>query len=91
MQVEIKDMAFDGLNWALELDQIDVAIAALSITPERSASLDFSDVYFVSEDAILARVDSSIPPVTRVTELASYRIGVQRTSVYSNWINESLD
>ncbi len=90
LEVEIKDMAFDGLNWALELGQIDTAIAALSITPERSASLDFSDVYFVSEDAILARVDSGIPPVTSVLELASYRIGVQRATVYSNWIYETL-
>ncbi len=90
LNVEIKDMAFDGLNWALELEQIDVAIAALSITPERSQALDFSDVYFVSEDAILARADSSIPPVTEVTDLAAYRIGVQRTTVYSNWVYESL-
>jgi polar amino acid transport system substrate-binding protein len=90
LDVEIKDMAFDGLNWALELQQIDVAIAALSITAERSAALDFTDVYFVSEDAILARMDSNIPPVTRVTELAGYRIGVQRATVYSNWIHETL-
>ncbi|MDX1414785.1 MAG: transporter substrate-binding domain-containing protein [Candidatus Promineifilaceae bacterium] len=90
VQVEIKDMAFDGLNWAMELGQTDVSIAALSITPERSASIDFSDVYFVSEDAILAQANAAIPPVTRVTELAVYRIGVQRTSVYSNWIHETL-
>lgn len=90
LQVEIKDMAFDGLSWALELEQIDVAVAALSITPERSSALDFSDVYFVSEDAILARTDSTIPPVTRVVELAPYRIGVQRATVYSNWIYETL-
>ncbi len=90
VDVPIKDMAFEGINWALELGQIDVAIAALSITPERSASLDFTDIYFVSEDAILARMDSSIPPVTRVTELATYRIGVQRASVFSNWIHETL-
>lgn len=90
IDVEIKDMAFDGLSWALELGQIDVAIAALSITAERSASLDFTDVYFVSEDAILARMDTNISPITRVTELASYRIGVQRTTVFSNWIHETL-
>ena len=34
VDVAIKDMAFDGLNWALELGQIDVAIAAmLLLTP----------------------------------------------------------
>ncbi len=90
IDVAIKDMAFDGLNWALELGQIDVIIAALSVTPERSASLDFTDIYFVSEDAILTRINSGLPPVTRVTELAPYRIGVQRASVFSNWIHEEL-
>ncbi len=90
VEVPIKDMAFDGLNWALELGQIDIIVAALSVTPERSASLDFTDVYYVSEDAIIAQINSPIPPITRVTELAPYRIGVQRASVFSNWIHESL-
>ena len=39
--VELNDMAFEGLSWALQLEQIDVAIAALSITPERSESNQF--------------------------------------------------
>jgi ABC-type amino acid transport substrate-binding protein/heat shock protein HslJ len=90
VEVEISDIAFEGLSWALELEQIDVAIAALSITPERSERINFSDVYFVSEDATLARIGADIPQFLQIEEMASFRIGVQRASVYSNWLNESL-
>ncbi len=90
VNVEINDMAFEGLSWALQLEQIDIAVAALSITPERSDAIDFSDVYFVSEDATLAREGSNIPQLLSVEEMAPFRIGVQRATVYSNWLNESL-
>ncbi len=90
VNVEIDDMAFEGLSWALQLEQVDVAIAAMSITPERSEAIDFSEVYFVSEDAALAREGSTIPQFAAVTEMAPFRIGVQRATVYSNWLNESL-
>lgn len=88
--IELNDMAFQGLSWALELEQVDAAIAALSVTPERSERIDFSDIYFVSEDATLARTGSNIPQLTSVEEMAPYRIGVQRATVYSNWLNETL-
>lgn len=88
--VQLDDMAFQGLSWALQLEQVDVAIAALSITPERSAEIDFSDVYFVSEDATLAREGSNVPNVATIEEMAPFRVGVQRATVYYNWLNESL-
>ena len=88
--VELNDMAFEGLSWALQLEQVDVAIAAMSITPERSQAIDFSDIYFVSDDAALAREGSDIPQLLSIEEMAPFRIGVQRATVYSNWLNESL-
>ena len=88
--IELNDMAFQGLSWALELEQVDAAIAALSITPERSERIAFSDIYYVSEDATLARADANIPQLLSVEEMAPFRIGVQRATVYSNWLNESL-
>lgn len=90
VEVEFRDFTFDGLGGALELDQIDVAIAALSITPEREAFVDFSNVYFVSEDAILAHGDSTISSVGSVDEMASRPVGVQRGSVHERWLQTSL-
>ena len=89
VQVEIKDMAFDGLSGALDLQQIDLAIAALSITPDRLTVVDFSEIYYVSDAAILSRPDFP-ESITNIEQVASYRIGVQRGTVYSDWAEEEL-
>jgi len=54
VQTEISDFAFASLPDTLRIGQIDVAMAALSITPEREALADFSNIYYVGEDGILA-------------------------------------
>jgi polar amino acid transport system substrate-binding protein len=87
--LEIKNMAFDGLFSALQLNSIDVAIAAISTTTERDKFVDFSNIYFVGEDAVVGRDDSTIQ-ITRVEDLAGYRVGVQRGSVYETWLRDSL-
>ncbi|MEZ4673939.1 MAG: ABC transporter substrate-binding protein [Caldilineaceae bacterium] len=89
LNVEITNIAFDGLLGALQVGQIDVAIAALSITPERAALVDFTNVYYVGQDAIIAAPQSPIV-VTAVDDLAQYRIGVQSGSVYETWLRATL-
>ena len=87
---EIKDIAFEGLSGALEVGQIDAAIAAIAITPERQQTMDFSDVYFISEDAVLSRVGTGIDAVDEVQDLAGKRVGVQRGTIFENWLTTSL-
>jgi polar amino acid transport system substrate-binding protein len=89
VQVEFSDFAFDGLLGALQLEQIDVAIAAISVSPERQAVVDFSNVYYVGEDAILTGQDSTIS-IRSVADMAGHRVGVQRGSVYESWLKTSL-
>ena len=48
VKVELNDFAFDGLGSAIQIGQIDIAIAAISVTPERQAVVDFSNVYYAS-------------------------------------------
>ena len=88
VEVEFSDMAFDGLGGALAVGQIDVAIAAISVTEGRRAVVDFSSVYHVSEDAALARVDTGIA-LRSAADLAPYRVGVQEGSVYQTWLQEA--
>jgi len=90
VKVQFRDMAFDGLGDALQLGQIDVAMAALSVTPDREAVVDFSDVYYVGEDAILAQKDSRITKITSVEDVVHLRIGVQKASVYETWLRDNL-
>ena len=89
VQVEYLDFAFDGLGNALQLGQIDAAIAAISITAERESVVDFSNVYLVTEDGVLAHQDSSIS-IGSPDDLASHRVGVQRGSVFEDWLHGEL-
>jgi len=90
LEVEITDMAFDGLFGSLILNNIDVAISAISITPERQGTVAFSNIYFVSEDAVLAKSDSPIDSIPAEEDLAFLRVGVQRGSVFDALLTTNL-
>lgn len=87
--VEFRDMAFDGLGDALFVDQIDVAISAISATPDRADYVDFSNIYFATNDSVLTAVNNPLTIAT-IQDLANYKIGVQKGSVYADWLVENL-
>jgi polar amino acid transport system substrate-binding protein len=89
VQVDYRDFAFDGLGGALQLGQLDAAIAAISVVAERESYVDFTNVYFVGEDAALAREDSTIT-LSSVDDMAQYKVGVERGSVYESWLQTDL-
>ena len=89
LAIEFKDMAFDGLGSSLQLGEIDVAIAAITMTPEREGVVDFSYPYYTDSAAILAQSDSTIT-IASTADLSSRRIGVQMGTVYETWVNENL-
>lgn len=90
LQVNYVDIPFEGLTGALQLNQIDAAIAAISVTPERAGYVDFTNIYYVGEDGLLARQDSNNSQIRSADEMAKLKIGVQRGSVYETWLNTSL-
>ena len=90
VQVEISDYAFEGLGATLKLGQEDLSIAAISITPEREAQFDFSNIYYVGQDGILAHADSEISSISNIGDMAGRRVGVQRLTVYESWAQEYL-
>jgi ABC-type amino acid transport substrate-binding protein len=90
VNVDLVDIAFDGLASAIQVGQVDAAIAAISATPARQAAVDFTNVYYTGQDEILAREASGIGPITAPAQLAPYRVGVQRGSVYASWIRTAL-
>ena len=88
VEVELVDMAFDGLGGALQVGQLDAAIAAISVTEQRQQLVDFSTIYHVSEGAALARADFGAV-VSTVDDLAAYRVAVQDGSVFQTWLQET--
>jgi ABC-type amino acid transport substrate-binding protein/heat shock protein HslJ len=90
VQVEFNDFAFDGLGHALQLGQIDAAIAAISVTPERQELVDFSSIYYVGADALLVAANSPLTSLTIDDDLTSLRLAVQSGTVYETFARDSL-
>jgi ABC-type amino acid transport substrate-binding protein len=88
--VEIQNYAFEGLPGALQINQIDLAVAAMAITPERATQMSFSPIYYVNQTAILARNDSLITSITDFNQLAGLRVGVRRGTTYEKMVQTLL-
>jgi ABC-type amino acid transport substrate-binding protein len=89
VKIEFNDFAFEGLLSALKLGQVDAAIAAISLTPQRLAEVDFTNTYYVGLDGLLARPGSTLN-IRGVNDLAQLKVGVQRGSVYQAFLQETL-
>lgn len=73
--LEISNMDFDGLIGALQGNQIDMAVAGMTITPEREESVDFSTPYYDASQVIVVRAEEST--ITSQADLTGKIIAVQ--------------
>jgi ABC-type amino acid transport/signal transduction systems, periplasmic component/domain len=76
VQLEIKDMAFNGLLAALNGDKVDMIVAGMNPTPERAKSVDFSKVYYQAVQAIVVRAEDNDKYKT-LDSLKGKKVGVQ--------------
>ena len=75
MKVEILNMGFDALIPAINAGNIDVAIAGMSVTPDRQKAVDMSDPYYVSGLVVVVGKDNAA--VKSVNDLNNKGIAVQ--------------
>jgi ABC-type amino acid transport substrate-binding protein len=68
--------------------QIDVAIAATTITPERAQKVDFSDPYFNASQGLLVQQGSDIQTVD---DLAGKIVGAQDGTTGETFANDNTD
>lgn len=66
---------FDGMIPGLNSAKYDVAISALTITPERAAQVDFSEPYYLAGQTIA--VPESVAAITGLPDLYGKKVGVQ--------------
>lgn len=77
-KAEPVDTAWDGIIPALLNNKFDVAATALTITPERAKSVDFTQPYFKSGQVVAVRVNEKA--ITTPAQLKDKNIGVQINS-----------
>ncbi len=89
LKVEIQDFEFENLMAAVVTGAADVAIAAISITPERAAEVGFTNAYYVGQDGVLAAPGSEVRAVSSLNDLLNLRVGVQRGTLYETWLQDN--
>ena len=82
---DVKNYAFNGLYNALQTGQIDIAVSAITVTPDREKVVLFSNVYLTDTAAALAPPGSSIV-ITSPNQLPAYRVGVLQGTVYESYM-----
>jgi polar amino acid transport system substrate-binding protein len=83
----IKDMSFDSLIGALQAKRIDLAISAISSTPDREKAVDFTTPYHDSYSVIITKADSGI---NSIDDLHDKCVGVQSGTTYEAYVSNEL-
>ena len=79
-------MAWDGIIPALLAKQIDMVGSGMSITPERSKMVQFSDPYWTVSRVFLVPADSKLTPEDILSQ--KIKLGVQRGTSEANAIKQ---
>jgi arginine/lysine/histidine transporter system substrate-binding protein len=89
VQLEIKDMKFDGLLAALQTDTVDMVIAGMTPDEERRKSVDFSKVYYTAVQGIVVRTEDKDKYQT-IDSLKTVKLGVQKGAIQETIAKEQL-
>jgi len=74
-EIEIKNLAFDGLLPALQSKKIDVIIAGMTATEDRKKFVNFSETYYSSEQMIVTNKEANVE-VKSFDDLPKKSVGV---------------
>lgn len=87
MELEIKDMDFDGIIAAVQGGSIDMGMAGMTVTDERKKSVNFTDSYAKGIQVIIVNEDSSIKSAD---DLKGKKIGVQASTTGDIYATEDF-
>ena len=84
-----EEFEFDSLIPALTNDNVDVVAAGMTINDERDQTIDFSDPYYNSNQAIVVRSEGGFVPES-LEDLADRNVGAQQGTTGESVVQEQL-
>jgi polar amino acid transport system substrate-binding protein len=79
LDLEVKDLPFDGILGSLAAGDCDVVGSAVTITDDRAKQVDFSDPYFDADQSLLVKAADK-DKYAKLTDLTGQTIGVQSST-----------
>lgn len=89
VELEIKDMKFDGLLAALETGNIDFVAAGMTPTEDRKKNVDFSKIYYTAVQCVVIRSEDGAS-IKSLEDLKGKKVGVQKGAVQEQLAKEQL-
>nr|WP_314277596.1 transporter substrate-binding domain-containing protein [uncultured Peptostreptococcus sp.] len=89
VELEVKGMDFDALVSALQAGKVDMVITGMTPNPERKKAVDFSNIYFKGENAVIVNA-KDVNKFTTEDQLKKARIGVQKGSTQETYVKDKL-
>ena len=84
-QLKWEDGAFEQIIVNLTSNKVDLAIAAITPTPQRAENVDFSDIYFTESQTVLLYKESDA--FSKLGDLKGLTIAAQSGTVQSELID----
>lgn len=93
IEIEWKDVDFDGIIASLQSGQAQIAIAGLSPTDERKEMVDFSDIYYNTEAGLSNYLvfDATNNTITSLDDLDGLIVGAQIGTVQAGLLESIKD
>jgi len=91
MDLEITQIDWDGLILSIQSGKVDCAIAGMSITSERSQSVDFSDPYYNANIVAVVAADGSYADAVNVTDFEGATLTSTLNTVWYDVLDQITD
>lgn len=88
VELKITDMDFDGLIPAVSTGKADMIMAGMNPTPERSESVDFSDIYIEETDVVLIKAEDA-EKYSTLEGIEDMKWATQKATVQEDFIKET--
>ena len=90
VELEIKDMDFDGLVAAVKADKVDMAISCITPDEDRAKEVDFTNIYYEATHSVVVKAGEE-DNIKNIEDLNGKIIGVQQGSVQSSLAKELIE
>lgn len=89
VELELKAMDFDALVSALQAGKVDMVITGMTPNEKRKKAVDFSDIYFKGENAVIVNAKDA-GKFTSEDQLKKAKLGVQKGSTQETYVKDNL-
>jgi len=93
VEIVFQNMPFDQLLNQVEAGEVDAAIGAIAITPDRQQRVAFTAPYLTGNVAILSNADADLPPLQTIADMtdADLKIGAEMGSDFAAWLRSQVE